>query len=111
MKLPFLILFLFVSTISFSQTLELKKIENKKYSFFDSYTFEKINILENNLKTTAPFISLDIFYERRLVFIPQNFNMGNSNQDFSKYFLQDELRKVMLEIPGLQRPINHNPFN
>ena len=44
----------------------------------------------------------------QLVFTPQNFNTNNSFPDFSKYILRDELRKVMLEIPGLYRPFLPN---
>ena len=110
MKATLIILTLFISAVSFAQTLEFKKIDKADYSFFDSYTFENVYALEKNLKTTAPYKNFDFMGSERLVFTPQNFNTNTSFPDFSKYFLKDELRKVMLEIPGLHRPINHKPF-
>ncbi|MDO6598104.1 hypothetical protein Q4512_14365 [Oceanihabitans sp. 2_MG-2023] len=109
MKIKLTCLTLLLSVISFAQTLELKKIKKENYSFFDSYTFENIYTLEENLKTTAPFKNFETITNRNLVFIPQNFNRNTAYQDFSKYFLKYELQKVMLEIPGLDRPIDPNP--
>ena len=110
MKTKLILLTLFISSFSFAQTLELKKIDKKDYSFFDSYTFENIQILETNLKTTAPFKKFEAIPTGNLVFTPQNFNINRAYPDFTSYTLKNELRKVMLEIPGLHRPINHNPL-
>lgn len=108
MKNTLIILTLFISSFSFAQTLELKKIEKESYSFFDSYTFEKMDALETNLKTTAPYKNFEAIPIGTLVFTPQNFNKLTAYPDFTSYTLKNELRKVMLEIPGLHRPIDHN---
>ncbi|WP_452228842.1 MULTISPECIES: hypothetical protein [unclassified Lacinutrix] len=108
MKKTLLLVSLFISAISFAQTIELKKIDKKSYSFFDSYTFEKILVLETNLKTTAPFKNFEAIPTGNLVFTPQNFNRLTAYPDFTSYTLKNELRKVMLEIPGLHRPIEPN---
>lgn len=110
MKKILLISALFIGSISFAQTLELKKIDKENYSFFDSYTFENVYALEKNLKKTAPYKHFEAIPIGTLVFTPQNFNRLTAYPDFTSYTLKNELRKVMLEIPGLHRPIDHNPF-
>ena len=110
MKATLLVLTFFISSVSLAQTLELKKIEKESYSFFDSYTFENIQILEANLQTTTPYKIFETLPTGTLVFTPQNFNKLRAYPDFSKYNLKNELRKVMLEIPGLYRPIEHKSF-
>ncbi|WP_203458306.1 hypothetical protein [Lacinutrix sp. WUR7] len=110
MKTTQILVTLFISSFSFAQTLELKKIEKESYSFFDSYTFEKILVLEKNLKTTAPYKKFEAIPTDNLVFTPQNFNRLTAYPDFTSYTLKNELRKVMLEIPGQYRPINPDSF-
>ncbi|MDX1277969.1 hypothetical protein [Oceanihabitans sediminis] len=109
MKTTLAIIALFVSSMSFSQSTDLKEFFKKNYTFFDSYTFDKIYTLKENLKTTVPFKIYETSNSGIISFAPQDLNKSIYFQDFSKYYLKDELRKVMLEIPGLHRPIDHDP--
>ncbi|MFD2824261.1 hypothetical protein ACFS5M_11320 [Lacinutrix iliipiscaria] len=111
MKTSITLLALFISTLSFAQTLEQQNLLKKNYYLFDSYTFENIHALKENLKKTSfPIKNLNEMSNGSLVFTPQNFNKNISSYEFPKYRLQKELQKVMLEIPGLTIPIDYESF-
>ncbi|WP_188466472.1 hypothetical protein [Bizionia arctica] len=110
MKNSVLIFSIFISSFSFAQSIDQGTTLKKNYDLLEGFTNEYVYSLTDNSR----HISLQI----------QNFDNRNPNiefysdpysykknrfLDFSDYKLTDELKNVMLEIPGLDRPIDYDP--
>jgi hypothetical protein len=112
MKNSIIIFFFFLSSFSFGQVINQETLFQKNYNFLEEHTNNivyslndsSVQMLElySNSNMNKGYFEINLISERYSY-------KKNIFFNFPHYKLTEELKSVMLEIPGLDKPIDYNP--